>query len=252
MIVILSPSKTLDFDKETTGKFTVPDFLDDSEVLIKELCKLSRGELSSLMELSDKLTELNYSRYRAFTRPFTKENARQAIFAFKGDVYEGLEADNLSTDDIKYADNHLRMLSGLYGLLRPLDLIMPYRLEMGIALKNPKGKNLYEFWGDKITDKLNENLAKQGKILVNLASNEYYKSVKPKKIEGKIITPEFKENKNGQYKMIAIFAKRARGLMASYIIKNRIEDIAGLKSFDCEGYKYNSQLSTEDKPVFTR
>ncbi len=252
MLIILSPSKTLDFDKPTTGDFTTPDFLDDSQKLISSLRKLSHEEISSLMELSHKLTELNFGRYRNFSTPFTKDNARQAIFAFKGDVYEGLDIDKFSAADVQYADKHLRILSGLYGFLRPLDLIQPYRLEMSIKLKNPKGKNLYEFWDNKITDKLNDALAASGKILVNLASNEYYKAVKPKLIKGEIITPEFKEYKNGTYKMVALFAKRARGLMAAYIIKNRVEDIAGLNGFNLDGYKYNPKLSTAAKPVFTR
>jgi len=252
MLVTISPSKTLDFESETQGEYTTPQFLEQSIELINQLKKLSKEDISSLMKLSHKLTELNYDRYHNFSTPFNKDNARQCILAFKGDVYDGLDADSMSGKDIDYAQDHLRILSGLYGFLRPLDLIQPYRLEMGTRLKNEHGKDLYQFWGNQITDAFNEQLAKSGNVLVNLASNEYWKVLQPKNIKGRIITPSFMEYKNGQFKMIALFAKKARGIMTRYIIQNRIENPDDLQNFNFGDYSYNPQLSVEDKPVFTR
>jgi cytoplasmic iron level regulating protein YaaA (DUF328/UPF0246 family) len=243
----------MDFSKEAVGDFTNHDFMENSLKLIKILQKLSPDKISKLMDLSQKLAELNYQRYQDFSSPFNKENARQAIFAFKGDVYDGIGIESFSKADIKYSQKHLRIISGLYGLLRPLDLIQPYRLEMGTKLANKNGKDLYKFWGNNITEKLNGLLKENNKnILVNLASGEYFKAVNQKKINGSIITPIFKEKKGSGYKIVMLFAKRARGMMASYIIKNRIENIEDIKLFNNDGYQFNSTLSTENELIFTR
>ncbi|MCP5362759.1 MAG: peroxide stress protein YaaA [Rickettsiaceae bacterium] len=253
MIVIISPSKTLDFSGKSKGEHTIPDFLENSIELLKVLCKLTVSEIAELMDLSEKLAVLNYRRYHDFSIPFTLENSRQAIYAFKGDVYEGLDAEAFTQEDIKYAQSHLRIISGLYGLLRPLDLIQPYRLEMGIKLSNQNYKNLYEYWGNKITVKLNELLKTGGNnLLVNLASTEYFKVLNPKLFNARLVTPVFKERKNREYKVIPIFAKKARGLMASYIIKHRVENSDGIKQFREDGYGFNPNLSTETELVFTR
>lgn len=249
MLVLLSPSKSMDFATATKGEYTTPDFIENSCELIKTLRGLSKEEISSLMSLSHKLTELNYLRYKEFATPFTKDNAKQAAYAFKGDVYDGLEFEKLDKPSVKFAQKHLRVLSGLYGFLRPLDLIQPYRLEMGTKLQNNKGKNLYEFWGNKITEKINEC---ENELIVNLASNEYFKSVKPKLLKAKVISPAFKDYKNGQYKMIMVYAKKARGLMAHYIIENKITNADDLLKFNYEGYAYNKALSKDTEPVFTR
>jgi hypothetical protein len=253
MIVVISPSKTLDFSGKSKGEHTIPDFLENSIELLKVLCKLTVSEIAELMDLSEKLAVLNYRRYHDFSIPFTLENSRQAIYAFKGDVYEGLDAEAFTQEDIKYAQSHLRIISGLYGLLRPLDLIQPYRLEMGIKLSNQNYKNLYEYWGNKITVKLNELLKTGGNnLLVNLASTEYFKVLNPKLFNARLVTPVFKERKNREYKVIPIFAKKARGLMASYIIKHRVENSDGIKQFREDGYGFNPNLSTETELVFTR
>ena len=253
MIVVISPSKTLDFSGKSKGEHTIPDFLENSIELLKVLCKLTVSEIAELMDLSETLAVLNYRRYHDFSIPFTLENSRQAIYAFKGDVYEGLDAEAFTQEDIKYAQSHLRIISGLYGLLRPLDLIQPYRLEMGIKLSNQNYKNLYEYWGNKITVKLNELLKTGGNnLLVNLASTEYFKVLNPKLFNARLVTPLFKERKNREYKVIPIFAKKARGLMASYIIKHRVENSDGIKQFREEGYGFNPNLSTETELVFTR
>ena len=253
MIVVISPSKTLDFSGKSKGEYTIPDFLENSIELLKVLCKLTVSEIAELMDLSEKLAVLNYRRYHDFSIPFTLENSRQAIYAFKGDVYEGLDAEAFTQEDIKYAQSHLRIISGLYGLLRPLDLIQPYRLEMGIRLSNQNYKNLYEYWGNKITVKLNELLKTGGKnLLVNLASTEYFKVLNPKLFNARLVTPVFKERKNREYKVIPISAKKARGFMASYIIKHRVENSDGIKQFREDGYGFNPNLSTETELVFTR
>ncbi len=255
MLILISPSKTLDLSNDSKDKnlveSTIPSFLEDSNKLIKILKKLSVKDISKLMSLSDKLSQLNFQRYQTFKTPFTNDNAKQAIFAFKGDVYDGLAADKLSTKEIEYAQRHLRILSGLYGLLRPLDLIQPYRLEMGIKLKNDSGKDLYKFWDDKITNNINILLS-QNEVLVNLASNEYFKAVQKKSITNNIITPVFKEGKNGTYKIVMLYAKQARGMMANYIIKNQIKNPEDIKKFDYAGYKFNKSLSNKDEFVFTR
>ena len=254
MLIVLSPAKTLDFETPSTVKqHTQPDLLDSSEALVDVLNTKSPHDLQQLMGISDKLAELNVDRFHQWNRPFTSDNAESALLAFKGDVYVGLEAESFSAADFKYAQQHLRILSGLYGVLRPSDLIQPYRLEMGVRLENPNGSNLYQFWGDTITDNLNASLAKSGSpVLLNLASNEYFKAVKKKTLNGQIVSPAFKDWKNGQYKIISFFAKKARGLMAAWVIKERINDLDSLKAFAIDGYSYNPELSDEFTPVFTR
>lgn len=254
MLIVISPAKTLDF--ETPPKvptFTIPDFLDDSAELIDELRSYEPYRLGDLMGISPKLADLNSNRYHNWSLPFTADNAKQSVLAFKGDVYAGLDADNLSTEDLQFAQAHLRILSGLYGVLKPLDLMKPYRLEMGTKLKNRRGKDLYDFWDDRINKILNDELAGQDSpVLVNLASNEYFKSVQPESLNARIVTPTFKEARNGDYKFISFTAKKARGLMSRYIIRNRLAEPDDLRGFDLEGYRYNDALSDTDSPVFTR
>lgn len=251
MIVIISPSKTLDFSGKTAGEHTHHAFLEESQQLIAILRKFSPDKIGGLMKLSEKLSKLNWQRYRDFTVPFTTDNARQAIFAFKGDVYEGLAVENFGKSDLEYAQKHLRIISGLYGLLRPLDLIQPYRLEMVTKLANSAGKDLYKFWGNKITEKLEESLD-DSRIIVNLASNEYFKAINTKIFKGRVVTPVFKEKKGKDYKIVALFAKKARGMMSAYIIKHRIENIEGIKGFNDAGYKFSKELSGENELVFVR
>ncbi|MBI9052221.1 MAG: peroxide stress protein YaaA [Bacteroidales bacterium] len=254
MITIISPAKKLDFKSEVKSKeFTIPDLLNDSKILIKELQKLNPVDIVKLMKVSSDIANLNFERNLSWRTPFNLDNSKQAIYAFNGQVYLGLEAKTLSKKDLLFAQDNLRILSGLYGVLRPLDLMQSYRLEMGTALKNPKGKNLYEFWAAKITDKINAELqTHKNKVLINLASNEYYKSVKSKSIKGDIITPVFKEAKGNTYKTIAVYAKTARGLMSRFIIQNRIQNPEDIKTFDVSGYLYNQDLSTSKQWVFTR
>lgn len=254
MLVIISPAKTLDFETAPILEtFTQPEFMDDAATLVDQLKSLTAGEVGKLMKLSDKLAQLNYERYRAWQPPFDLANAKQAVLAFKGDVYTGLDADSLSIDDLNWAQDHLRMLSGLYGLLKPLDLMQPYRLEMGTKFANSRGENLYDFWGSDITEALNSALAAQGDdLLINLASNEYFKAVKPKLLNGNIITPQFKELRGDIYKIISFSAKKARGLMSRFIIENRIRDAEQLKSFDLDGYSFNPELSKGNEWVFSR
>lgn len=254
MLIVVSPAKTLDYETPPKTKtFTVPDYLDDSQQLINRLRRFSVLDIADLMKVSKKIAELNFDRYESWNKKFTEKNAKQAALAFKGDVYTGLDAESFNAADFKFAQKHFRMLSGLYGLLRPLDLMQPYRLEMGTKLETDRGKNLYEFWGSTITEGLNKQLKKtRSEYLINLASNEYFKSVKPKELDAEIITPEFKEYKNGDYKMIGIYAKKARGMLSRYIIKNKLTDPEDIKSFNEEGYKYNKKLSKGNKWVFTR
>lgn len=254
MLFVVSPAKNLDFEQPAKVKtFSQPDFLDDAQALVNVCSQLSPADLSSLMNISDKLAGLNAARFASWSVPFDTENAKQAVLAFNGDVYTGLEAQSLSDSDLEFAQQHMRILSGLYGLLRPLDLMQPYRLEMGTRLANPKGKDLYTYWGSDITDKLNQNLQTQSeKVLINLASNEYFKSVKKKQLDARIITPVFKDAKNGEYKMISFFAKKARGLMARFIIQNKLTDHNQLKDFDLAGYQYSAELSSDDQWTFTR
>lgn len=254
MLMVISPAKKLAIDTASTvKKKTQPTMLDDAQQLIDQLRKLAPQDVSDLMGISDKLGTLNYTRYQDWQTPFTIENAKQAILAFKGDVYVGLDADSFSTSELDFAQQHLRILSGLYGVLRPLDLMQAYRLEMGTRFSNSRGKDLYQFWGDTITAELNKQLKKNAtRELVNLASTEYFKAVKPKNLEADIITPVFKDQKNGQYKIISFYAKKARGLMAAYAIKNNITDAKQLKQFDVDGYAFDSELSVGNNWVFTR
>lgn len=254
MIITLSPSKGQDFSEPAkTKKHTIPDALDDSQLLIKELRKINTSELQALMDISENIAKLNVARVKDFKMPFTTDNAKQAIFAFKGDVYSGINVENFSADDLAYAQKHLRMLSGLYGCLRPLDLIQPYRLEMKTKLKNPRGDNLYQFWDERITDSLNKELVKQQEpVLVNLASNEYFKSVKPKLLKGRLLNINFKETKDGKTRIVAIYAKRARGMMTDYILRNRIENPEDMKKFKQGGYKYSKADSDDKQWTFVR
>ena len=254
MLIVISPAKTLDYDTPPKTKvFTTPDYLGQSQQLINRLRNFSSLDISDLMKVSAKIADLNFDRYESWKKPFTAKNAKQSILAFKGDVYTGLNAETFKADDFKFAQNHLRVLSGLYGLLRPLDLMQPYRLEMGTKLKTDKGKNLYEFWGSDITEGLNKQLKKiKSDTLINLASNEYFKSVKTAELNAEIITPAFKEFKNGEYKMIGIYAKKARGLLSRYIIENKLSDPEDIKSFNEEGYRFSKQLSKGNNWVFTR
>lgn len=254
MLIVISPAKKLDYETPSkTSVFTTPDYMGDSKQLIQRLRDFSALDLAELMKLSMKLAELNFDRYDAWKPKCTEKNAKQAILAFQGDVYKGLDASSFTAADFKFSQQHLHILSGLYGILRPLDLMQPYRLEMCTRLETDRGKNLYEFWGNTITEGLNKQLKKlKSKTLINLASNEYFKSVKTKELDADIITPAFKEFKNGDYKMIGIYAKRARGLMSRYIIKNKIKDPEALKEFDEEGYRFSSKLSKGNNWVFTR
>jgi cytoplasmic iron level regulating protein YaaA (DUF328/UPF0246 family) len=254
MLMVLSPAKTLDYETPPiTKRFTQPQYLDHSQELITQLRELSPAQISELMHLSDKLAGLNAARFGSWTPDFTPANAKQALLAFKGDVYTGLDATSLTAADLGYAQKHLRMLSGLYGLLRPLDLMMPYRLEMGTKLANARGKDLYAFWGERISEWLNEALAEQGDdVLLNLASNEYFGAVKRKALNARIIDTEFRDLKNGQYKIISFYAKKARGLMSRFVITERVDTPAKLKEFDLQGYRYSDKDSSVDKLVFLR
>lgn len=254
MIITLSPSKGQDFETASlSSKHTKPADLKDSELLIKELRKIKSKKLQEMMAISENIATLNVDRYKTFTTPFTTKNAKQAIFAFKGDVYGGLELESFNEDDYAYAQDHLRILSGLYGCLRPMDLIQPYRLEMKTRLKNDRGENLYQFWGDRITKSINKELKKQKEpVLVNLASNEYFKSVKPKLLDGRLLNISFKETKEGKTRVVAVFAKRARGMMTDYIIRNRVERPEDLKKFKAGGYKFNKVLSDDKQWTFER
>ena len=254
MLTIISPAKRLELEKSPQEyKSTIPDFLDQSKKLIQKLRSLSQKKISELMDLSPDLVRLNIERYARWHLPFTEDNAMQAIQTFQGDVYKKLDARSLSEADINFAQEHLRILSGLYGILRPLDLIQPYRLEMGTKLVYRQKKNLYEFWGNLLSDHVNKLLESQkSKFLINLASNEYFKSIKPKQINAPIITPVFKDFKNGQYKILFLYAKYARGLMTRFIIRNKIDSPEELKLFDKEGYTYDPNISSESEWVFTR
>ena len=254
MLTVISPAKTLDFETPpVTRKSTVPQMLDRSAELVDDMRSLDPDDIRALMGVSENIAQLNHQRFMNWNRPFSLDNAKQSIFAFRGDVYTGLDAETLSTPELTFAQSHLRILSGLYGVLRPLDLMQPYRLEMGIKFANRSGKNLYEFWGDQITTRLNAQLKKlKSDVLVNLASNEYFKSVKAGQLNGEIITPVFKDLKSGKYKIISFYAKKARGQMSRFIIENAIEDPAKLKGFDTDGYSYNSAQSSARELVFTR
>lgn len=235
------------------GLTSQPAFLEHSQELINHLRGLSIPSIQSLMKLSEKLAALNHHRYQSFQTSFSGENAKPAALMFRGDVYRGLRFDTLEPADQEHSQAHLRILSGLYGLLRPLDLIQPYRLEMGTRLEVGDADNLYQFWGGRLTDGINHALLEQGDdLLINLASNEYFKAVRPAAVTGRVITPGFKEQRAGQYKMISFYAKRARGTMTRYLLVNRVSSLEGLRAFDEDGYLYNPSISTPDKPIFTR
>lgn len=254
MLLVISPAKTLDYDTPPkTRTFTQPDYLEDARLLIERARLYSELDIAELMQVSMKLAELNFERFAAWHTPFSPDNAKQAVLAFKGDVYSGLRAETFSAADFKFAQAHLRILSGLYGLLRPLDLMQPYRMEMGRKINTERGGSLYEFWGTTITEGLNKQLKRlKTPYLVNLASNEYFKSVKPRQLQGEVITPEFKDWKNGQYKMFGVFAKKARGQLSRFVIQNRLTDPQAMKAFDLDGYRYNASLSSDAKWAFTR
>jgi len=254
MLMLISPAKTLDYESAVpVTDYTQPQLLDYSQQLINIAKKLSPAEIASLMKISDKLAHLNADRFNQWSMPFTPDNARQALFAFKGDVYTGLQADQLSKASIEFAQQHLRMLSGLYGVLRPLDLMQPYRLEMGIKLANNSGKDLYQFWGETITQTLNTLLAEQDeKWVINLASDEYFKAVDTKKLQAKLIKPVFLDEKNGKFKIISFYAKKARGMMCRFIIEHKITQPEQLTEFDSEGYFHDPKRSTDAEIVFCR
>lgn len=254
MLAIISPAKKLDFESEPkTDTHTMPDLLDETGKLVKKAKSLSRANLKSMMKLSDKLVDLNYERFKAFETPFHLGNARQAALSFAGDTYVGLDATSLTAKDMEFAQDHLRILSGLYGLLRPLDLMQPYRLEMGTKFPVGSSANLYDFWGKKITDRLNDALSSHSDpAVINLASNEYASVIKPSALDGPMITPVFKEEKDGKSRVIGLFAKRARGMMARYMIKKRLKTSNALKKFNDGGYQFQPEQSDEKTWVFSR
>lgn len=254
MLIVLSPAKSLDYDTPaTTDVFSLPAFIDDAAELIDVLKAFSPAQLASLMGISDPLAMLNVGRFASWSRTFTTQNAKQAVLAFNGDVYEGLAAPTLDARRMEYVQSHIRILSGLYGVLRPLDLMQPYRLEMGTRLANPRGKDLYAFWGPRVTEALNEEIRlRKSTCLVNLASEEYFKVVKPKLLGAEVITPVFEDWKGGRYKVISFHAKRARGLMARYAALEGISDPEKLKAFDSEGYAFDPGVSGATSWVFRR
>jgi uncharacterized protein len=254
MIIVISPAKSLHEKAPIIhGNYSTAEFLPEAENIVSVLKKKKPAQLSKLMDISPKLADLNYQRFQEWALPFSPENAWQAVLMFNGDVYQGLKAETFSAAEFETAQQHLRILSGVYGLLKPLDLIQPYRLEMGTNISIARKKNLYEFWKTKITAKLNQELAESGqKELINLASNEYFSAIDTRKLKARIITPAFKEHKNGQYQMVSFFAKKARGLMSRFIIQNQITDPEEMKAFDLDGYYFNNQLSKENNWVFTR
>jgi len=254
MLALISPAKKLNFDLDHSyGHHTQPEFIDSAERLVTAIRRLSRADLARTMKLSDTLADLNYQRFKDFHTPFDLGNAKQAALVFNGDTYVGLDAATMSTDDLAFAQDHLRILSGLYGLLRPLDLIQPYRLEMGARFSPPRRSDLYDFWGATIADALNAVLSDQAEpVVINLASNEYFKAVKAKDLSARVITPAFKEIKGGETRMLGMFAKQARGMMARYMIAQRATKADDLKSFNSGGYEFRADLSEADNWVFTR
>ncbi|MEM9824184.1 MAG: peroxide stress protein YaaA [Bacteroidota bacterium] len=253
MILLLSPAKTLDFDPTELTDHSMPRLLEQSDQLVGVLRKKKAKDLKALMGVSDKIAALNVERYQNYQQPFTLDNAKQAILAFKGDVYLGLDATSFKKRDLNFAQKHLRILSGLYGILTPLDLMQPYRLEMGTKLKNGKLKNLYEFWDEKITDLINADLAAaKSKTVLNLASKEYFHSVKPKMLNGELVHVHFKELRNGKYKVISFTAKKARGAMARQIIQDRIKKVEHIKDLEIMGHLYNEGMSDETNYYFTK
>lgn len=254
MLFVISPAKSLD-ESPVSDELTITqsDFLEQSQLLIEQLKDFGPVDIGNLMGLSDKLSELNYQRFQDWKLPMPDDQARPAAFLFKGDVYQGLDVRSLDEKQVAYLQKHLGILSGLYGVVKPLDKILPYRLEMGTKLENARGKNLYAFWGERLANWINEHLEDStGKVLVNLASNEYFKAIDRKKLKATIITPQFKDWKNGQYKMISFYAKKARGLMMRFAAVEQVENVEDLKNFDYEGYRFAPELSNETDWVFTR
>jgi hypothetical protein len=254
MLTLLSPAKSLDYTSpRLIERATQPRLKSETTALVDQLKSFSTQEIGTLMSVSDKLAALNHQRFQTFAPTFTKKNSRPAILAFTGDVYQGMTLADWSADDFATAQNNLRILSGLYGVLRPLDLMQPYRLEMGTSLKNARGKNLYQFWGNTITELLNADLKKSNSdVVVNLASNEYFSAVNESKLDGSLVSPVFKDEKNGKYKIISFYAKKARGMMADFIVKNDLNQSSQLHQFATAGYAYDPKSSTEAKPVFLR
>ena len=254
MITLLSPSKKLNFEPQNmVDNYTQCEFIKSAEILANKAKDLTESDLKELMDISDKLAQLNRERFDRWSLPFNSSNAKQAILAFDGGVYSGLRANTFSDKDFGFAQDHLRILSGLYGILKPLDLIQPYRLEMGVSFQNPKGKNLYDFWKQSITDNLNNTLKKHpSPVIVNCASIEYFSAIDLSKLKGSILSIVFKEYRNGELKFISFNAKKARGLMTQYIVKNKINDHTNIKDFNYEDYKFDSKLSEDSKFVFTR
>ena len=253
MITLISPSKTLNFDNNNSFHLnTNCRLINHTSELHKILVSYSVNDLKDLMNVSNKIAEINYNRFKNWKNPINSNSSKQAIYAFKGHVYSGLDAESISEDKFDFLQENLRIISGFYGLIRPFDKILPYRLEMGAKLRNSRGKNLYEFWGDNITNLLNNDIEDENGYVINLASNEYFKSIKKKKLKNEIITPIFKEFKNGTYKTIAIYAKKARGLMSRFIIDNKIQKPENLKLFNLEKYSFDNNLSDDYNYVFTR
>ncbi len=256
MLILVSPAKKLDFKAPPPiAEYSVPEFLDQAQVLVKTAQDLEPEELSSLMGISDQLAMLNFERFQQW-HPARKpqDDARQAVLAFQGDVYQGLQAQNFSADDFHFAQRHLRILSGLYGLLRPLDLICPYRLEMGLALANARGPDIYRFWGERISDGINTQLrdADEPPVVINLASREYFKAVQPERLQAEVWTPVFKEKRNGRYRIISFSAKKARGRMSAWLIQNRVRKPDNIREFNQDGYRWSRTLSSGRELVFTR
>ncbi len=254
MIILLSPSKTQDASGgQALGHLTTPPFLKEAETLVHELQQYDKNELKELLEVNDKLAELNYERYQSFETPFHEGNAQPAFLVYQGDVYDPIHAESYHQDEFAFAQNHVRILTGLYGIVRPLDLIQPYRLEMKTNFTPPESDNLYDFWRPRLTEFLNEELkVQEDDYIINLASNQYFKAIDKRKLEGEVITPKFKDWKSGKYKTIAIYAKKARGMMTEFIIRHQIHNVQDLKTFDEVGYYFNDEASEGNEWVFTR
>ncbi len=254
MLILLSPSKRLDYESETpTDRHSEPEYLDDAETLVDELREFDAAEIGELMDISEDLSELNYDRYQSFETPFTPDNARQAIFAFDGDVYRDFQFEEYDDADFEFLQDHVRILSGMYGILRPLDLMQPYRLEMGTDLDNPRGDDLYEFWGDRLAESVNAALDAQGDdVILNLASNQYFDAVDREVLNGRIVSPTFKDWRSGRYMVISFYLKRLRGTMSDWVVRNDIREPDQLTEFTGNGYYYDEKRSTPDEPVFLR
>lgn len=254
MLILLSPSKSLDYDTPAqTDEYTEPEFLEEAEQLVDVLRDYSRQDLQQLMDISENLADLNYERYQNFSTPFTADNAKQALMAFDGDVYRDFRLDDYGEDDFEFLQNHVRTISGLYGLLRPLDLMQPYRLPMGTKLENPRGDDLYDFWGTKITEATNAALDAQGDdIILNLASNEYFRTIKKRHLDGRILDVKFRDRRGDTYRTISFYLKRLRGTLSDFVVRNKITDPEDLKEFTGRNYYFSDERSTEDEFVFLR